>query len=188
MALTKKQKFHQAALTLIHKKGFKAMTMRDLASELSCNIKNLYNYTQSKPALLEELLFEISNDFHAGIDSILESDLNAVGQIEELIRLHVELSSNKPLYVGLLVNEWRNLSEEQLKKFGNKRLVYEQKVAAIIKKGIKEQHFRNMNVDVAMHYILNSLRWQYNFYAENKKANTLNLVKELKALILPGLK
>lgn len=184
--MTKKKKFQNTALLLIHEKGFKSMTMRDLASRMSCDIKNLYNYTPSKAALLEDLLFSISDDFHKGINHILEAELSPVQQIEELIRLHVELSSSKPLQVGLLINDWKSLSDSE--PFTKKRLAYEHKVSSILENGMVQKQFRELNIGITTQYILGSLRWQYSYYIETKEIhNPLAAVESLKKLILPGL-
>jgi len=63
----RRKRFFLIALQLINKKGYKAMTMRELATALDCDVSNIYNYIKSKHALLEQLLFEISNKFHHGI-------------------------------------------------------------------------------------------------------------------------
>lgn len=185
--MNKKERFYHTALQLIHEKGFKAMTMRDLASNLSCDIKNLYNYTSSKPALLEYLISNISNEFHIGIDEVVSSKLDAKQQITELIRLHIELSYTKPLAVGLLINEWRNLSGKQLEEFVYKRKLYESKIAQALEKGIRDKTFRPMNVEVALAHFLGSLRSQYTYYfQQTAKPNLLDAVEELTQLILPG--
>ncbi len=185
--MTKRDVFQKKALQLIHQKGFKAMTMRDLATEMSCDIKNLYNYTKSKNALLENLLQEISEAFHQGMDKVLNANLTPTQQIEELIRLHVTLSFEKPLNVGLLSNESRNLSEPYLGKFNKQRQAYEDKVESIISAGIKNGEFRKLQTAIVTQSILGSLRWLYNYYYQNDKLNPFDTIEELKKMILPGL-
>lgn len=184
--ITKKEHFYNTALLLIHEKGFKAMTMRDLATRLSCDIKNLYNYTSSKAALLEDLLFGISNDFHEGLNHILETDITPTQQLEELIRLHVELSYAKPLQVGLLISDWKSLNDPI--EFVKKRDEYENKVSTILKKGVNKGEFRKINIEIATQYLLGSLRWQYTYNINNNlKKNPLADTEELKKLIIQGL-
>ena len=186
--MTKRELFQDKALNLIHQKGFKAMTMRELAVEMSSDIKNLYNYTSSKDALLLELLEGVSDDFHRGINSIVSSSLSAKQQIQELIRLHVTLSFEKPLKVGLLINEYRNLPEPHYTTFISNRDKYEGLVASIITRGINESEFRPLNVFIATQSILGSLRWQYDYYHQNNpNLNAYDIVEELVSLILPGL-
>lgn len=186
--MTKKEVFQNKALNLIHQKGFKAMTMRELATEMSCDIKNLYNYTTSKTALLEDLLKSISEEFHHGLSEILKANLTATQQIEELIRLHVTLSYEKPLKVGLLLNEFRNLKEPYASEFQERRKEYEKRVGSILEKGVKQNEFRALNIAITTQSILGSLRWQYDYYfRKDKKLNPLDTTKELKEFILPGL-
>jgi len=186
--MTKQEKFQNSALKLIHEKGFKAMTMRDLAAEMSCDIKNIYNYTPSKIGLLESLLHAMSQEFHEGIDKILNAQLTAVQQIEELIRLHVNLSYEKPLRVGLLANEYRNLKDPFLSEFLGERKDYEKKVSSILTNGMQTKVFRELNVSIATQSILGSLRWQYDYYyRKDGKLNPFDTIEELKLLIMPGL-
>lgn len=186
--MTKHENFRKKALTLIHEKGFKAMTMRDLAAEMSCDIKNLYNYTPSKIGLLESLLKEISQEFHDGLNKILKAKLTAVQQIEELIRLHVTLSYEKPLNVGLLANEFRNLKAPYLTEFLEHRKEYENKVSSILTNGMTGKEFREVDVNIATQGILGALRWQYDFfYRKDSQLNPFDTVEELKKLIIPGL-
>lgn len=185
--MTKKEHFQNSALRLIHEKGFKAMTMRDLASEMSCDIKNLYNYTSSKDEILVELLNSISSDFHQGIQDISQSNLTASQQLKELIRLHVMLSFRQPLKVGLLINEYRNLKEPHHSAFLEKRNEYEARVTSILKFGIKQKEFRDFPVAIATQTILGSLRWQYDYYQKKKDLNPITIVEELTQMILPGL-
>ena len=165
------------------------MTIRELAEALSCDPANIYNYVKSKSELLENLLFEISADFHAGIDRILSADLPPAQQVEELIRLHVDLSVQKPLRVGLLVNEWRNLPEKKLSVFIKERNQYEQKVSQIFQEGVEKGDFRSLDIEITTLSVLGSLRWQHDYYLKHRKkaANPLKVMQELRQLILPGL-
>ena len=186
--MTKKELFQAAALKLIYEKGFKAMTMRELATEMSCDIKNLYNYTSSKDALLVELLEDISENFHLGMSHIVDANLTPTQQLKELIRLHVMLSYEKPKRVGLLINEYRNLKEPHYSSFLTRRDEYEDQVSTIIKRGIEQSEFRSLNVQIATQSILGGLRWQYDLYHQNdEQLNPYDVMKELIQLILPGI-
>lgn len=186
--MTKKEKFYKTALELIHEKGFKEMTIRDLGVALSCDSANIYNYTKSKLGILETLLFETSTYFHEGINYILSSDLSPIEQIGEIIRLHVDLSYQEPLKASLLINEWRNIKEPKLTEIINERDKYELMVGEVVQRGVETGVFRKLNIQIATKSILGSLRWQHDYYLNtNKDANPLNVIQELKLLIIPGL-
>lgn len=168
---SRKKRFFQTALQLIHEKGFKAMTMRNLAEKLDCDVSNIYNYVQSKHALLAQLLFEISQKFHKGIASIEATNDSPRKKLEEIIALHVQLTVEHPYQVTLLVEEWRNLKskkeKEQIKfeEFITFRNNYEQKLTTIIADGIEQGELRGENLVFTTNCVLSSIRWLYSWYS-----------------------
>lgn len=186
MKETKKRKrFFKEALKLINEKGFKAMTMRDLAKELDCDVSNIYNYVKSKHEILEQLLFQISAKFHEGMAVIESSQESPLDKIKAVISLHVQLTIAHPNQVVLLVDEWRNLrsgdKHNKLEEFIEFRNTYEQKLKSIVASGILEGQFSGDNLEFTTNCILSSIRWLYAWYTPEKV--DLSSV-ELEALML----
>ena len=73
MATERKTQFFEESLKLIHERGFKGTTMRDIAGRMDCDVANLYNFIKSKKDILEQSLFAINDEFHKGIDRIIDS-------------------------------------------------------------------------------------------------------------------
>lgn len=184
----RKKKFLDESLKMIHEKGYKATTMRELADRMGFEVSNIYNFIESKEALLENYLFQISEDFHTGIDHILESSYSPAEKMKALVSLNIRLTSTKPYQVGLLVNEWRNLKEPKLAKFVNRRDKYEQKVRVIIKEGIDSGDFRPFDMDIITHAVLSSVRWIYYWYTDHtEQTNPVELEKQLTEFIFMGI-
>lgn len=181
----KRRVFYNIALTLIKKKGFKAMTMRDLAIEMQCDVANIYNYTKSKDALLEDLLFEISEKFHAGILAIETSGFSAIEKLKAIISLHIRLTIENPNQVLLLVNEWRSLKEDSLKKFIDFRVAYEKSLATILEQGVNNNEFSIENIEFTTNCVLSSLRWLYGWNHDN--FNHIELERMMRAFIFGGI-
>lgn len=181
----KRRAFYNIALSLIKKKGFKAMTMRDLATEMQCDVANIYNYTKSKDTLLENLLFEISEKFHSGISAIETSGFSAIEKLKAIISLHIRLTVEYPNQVLLLVNEWRNLKEDSLKKFINFRNTYEKSLATILEQGVHNKEFDIENIEFTTNCVLSSLRWLYGWNHDN--FNHVELERMMRAFIFGGL-
>ena len=183
----RKKQFLDESLKMIHEKGYKATTMRDLAERMGFEVSNIYNFIESKEALLESCLFQISEDFHSGIDHILESSYSPTEKLKALVSLNIRLTSTKPYQVGLLVNEWRNLKEPKLTKFVNRRNVYEEKVRLIIREGIVSGDFRPFDMDIITHAVLSSVRWIYYWYTDHsEEVNPVELEKQLTEFVLGG--
>ncbi len=176
------------SLQLIYQKGFKATTMRDIATELDCDVANLYNYIESKQSLLEKFLFDISRQFHEGMDDIVSAKLSSDEKIRALVRLNVRLSVEQPLQLSLLVNEWRHLKGSSLSRFTRERSQYERKVTAILKSGMEAGTLRHMDLDLATHLVLSSLRWLFNKQmTKAKKTNPLELERQIYHFLIHGL-
>lgn len=183
----RKKKFLDESLKMIHEKGYKATTMRDLAERMGFEVSNIYNFIESKEALLESYLFQISEDFHSGIDNILDSSYSPTEKLKALVSLNIRLTSTKPYQVGLLVNEWRNLKEPKLTRFVVRRSEYEEKVRIIISEGIDSGEFRAFDMDIITHAVLSSVRWIYYWYTDHsEEINPVELEKQLTEFVFWG--
>jgi len=185
----KRKRFFRVALKLINEKGFKAMSMRLLATELECDVSNIYNYVKSKHDILEQLLFEISGKFHDGMATIESSSDSSLDKLKAVISLHVRLTVENPYQVVLLVNEWRHLKPEKQEEFIAFRNTYEEKLQSIISQGMEQGVFKKGNVEFTMNCILSSIRWLYGWYNPNDNSITPDELKNwMTNFILIGVK
>ncbi len=186
--MNKKERFTRETLALISRNGFEGTTMRDIATNLGCDVANVYNYITSKSALLEEHLFSISAEFHQGIGQIIDSQIPLMDKLHHIIALYVRLSFNKPYQVSLLVNDWRSLSEDKKTEFLLEKASFEEKVRSIISQGVVQGLFRIKDVEVLLSVFLSNLRWlfEHNIH-QDKRANPVELEHSLKLLILHGM-
>ena len=183
----RRKRFFKTALQLIHEKGYKAMTMRDLAKKLDCDVSNIYNYVQSKHALLEQLLFEISNQFHDGMTSIVSSPIPPLEQLKAVIALHIRLTIENPYQVGLLSNEWRQLNPKPQQDFIDFRNTYEQKLQSILQEGVQAGTLKVDNLEFTTNCILSSIRWIYAWYQpENPAIKPAELERLMIDFVLKG--
>lgn len=187
-AMTKQEIFDTIVLKLIHKKGFKAMTIRDIAKEVDCDVANIYNYTTSKSALLVKYLFDISHTFHQEADQIIASVMDPLDKLKAIIGLHVRLSHTRPLEVALLANEYRNLPSEQLKRFNSLRRNYEKKIKKLLEEGAACQQFSITDSEITTQAILGSLRWMYNHFNTSQDLNPFDVESQLTDMILTGIR
>lgn len=184
----RRKRFFDTALRLINEKGFKAMTMRLLADELQCDVSNIYNYVKSKHALLEQLLFEISNKFHEGMTAIESSSYGPLEKIKSVIAMHVRITTEHPYQVALLTSEWRNLNTEKEKEFLAFRQTYEKKLQSIINAGITSGDFSDTNEEFLVNSILSAIRWLYSWYSpDENELNPIEIERLMTNFILKGI-
>jgi len=186
---TNKQRvrLYQVALELFYIKGFKATTMRDIASAMNFEAASLYNYIKSKDSLLEELLFDVADQFLDGIKLIRKSDQSNLEQLSDVIHLYIHITVSNPYKAALLTTEWRNLKEPVLSKFEAHRSEYEQHLKEILSSYFSDIQRGNMDIDIALHTFLGANRWIYEWYIKQNGAIDINLLEDrLKELILNG--
>lgn len=186
--MTKKEKLLELSLKLIHQKGFKATTIRDIAAHMECDVANVYNFIDSKQGLLESHLFSINDEFHQRFDEINQSTFEPIEKIKRLVGIYIDLTIAKPYQASLLVNEWRHLKEPKLSKFIKEKEKFENKVKKLIKHGIKDGSIRKVNVDIATYSLLSSVRWLFDKVAAGDlKVNRVEVEKQLLDFVLCGL-
>lgn len=186
---SKRERFTIKATQLLSEKGYKAMTMRELATRLACDKSNIYNYIDSKQALLDQLLFEIADKFHKGISEIESTSYSAINKLKEVIRLHIRMTFDNPDKMNIHANEWRFLDEDRKKVFLKRRKIYEAKISDIVQAGIDEGSFKSGDSEFLRNCILSSIRWLYTWNSKSKKAiNPLEVEKNITEFILDGIK
>ncbi len=185
---TKKEDFLQASLELIHEKGFKATTMRDIADRMGFDVSNSYNYIKSKQDILEFFLFRTSEEFHAAMNDILASSYPADEKLKQVISAHIKVAAKKPFEVALMVNEWRNLKEPKYTEYIRLRDLYERKMIQLLQEGVQTKVFKDMDVHIATAVILSSIRWLYTAYADKSEAelNPIELERQIVGLVFNG--
>ena len=186
----KKDLFFKETLRLIHEKGFRATTMRDIAERMNFEVANIYNYIDSKDALLENYVIGITKEFQTYMDNIIDSTFSPKDKLRMVISKHIQFTFEKPYQLALMANEWRNLKEPALSEYVAKRSDYISKIASILEDGVEKGEFRPMNIEIATNSIVSSLRWSYNKYVDNNNTsiNPIELEKQFMDFIFNGVK
>ena len=186
--VSRQQEFESTLLQVIHEKGFKGATMRVLAERLGCDVSNIYNYMSSKQAQLDLFLFDLSAQFHRGIDQIIATKYSAREKVRLLVHLYVSMSASMPYRMSLLVNDWRHLKESRRRRFSRERKSFETKVKTIIEEGITQEQFHHIEAEVATHLVLSSTRWLFNYFTNTKvNVNPLELERQIVLFLEQGL-
>jgi len=115
--------------------------------------------------------------------------------LKAVIALHVRLTVEHPYQVTLLVNEWRNLwfkkekEREKFDEFISFRTNYEQKLTAIIAKGIEQGELSGENIEFTTNCVLSSIRWLYSWYSPDKTdMSPIELERLMTNFVLNGIK
>jgi len=170
----RKEEIIQTAAHLFTKMGYKNVTMRVLAAEIGIKAASLYNHIQSKQEILSNIILRLSEQFTSNMETVSQSDLNAIDKLKKIITSHIDITLNNPNGMASLQNDWMYLEEEHLPYYKKMRKEYEENLRQIIKQGIAQGEIKDTNPEIILFTILTSLRSLYLWYKakRNRKKRT----------------
>ena len=129
-----------AALRLIARHGYAAVSMRQIAAEVGIQAGALYNYTPDKQTLLFDLMQGHMTDLLAALEAAdIKGD--ALARLEGFTRFHIRFHMPRPDQVFVSYMELRNRSDENFAAIEAMRRRYENVLEGILRAGEEEGVF-----------------------------------------------
>ncbi len=178
--ISKKQIIVNAAADLFKDKGYKATSIRDLATKVGLEPSSIYSHIKSKEDLLSEICISCALKFTDGMNQISNSDLSSRKKLKSLIALHLDIAFDNLASITVFNDEWRYLPEPVLNEFLVMRKDYEKKFKKILTDGKAEGKFYFEHMDIIFNVIIKTLSWSY---AGVKKYKKEELQQELTSFI-----
>jgi len=177
----------QTATRLFKKKGYSAVTMRDIAKSMGIKAASLYNHINSKQDILTAIIISLAEEFTTEMNFILNSELNSIEKLNKIITLHVQITTKNTNGMASLNNDWMHL-EEKLDYYLSLRSKYEDDFRAIIKTGIANNEISNSNPEIMLFSILSTLRSLYQWIPKKEDVNPEELAINLGIILINGIK
>lgn len=183
---TRKDEIIRTAAKLFKEKGYSAVTMRDLATEMGMKAASLYNHINSKQQILKEIIISLAEEFTSGLQEIQKSNKSSIEKLREIVKLHVNITSHNTYGMASLNNDWMHL-EEKLEYYLQLRSNYEDEFRNIIQQGIKKEEIINENIEVMLFSILSTLRSLYLWIPKKEDLNPEELSQQLSEVLINGI-
>ena len=100
-ALVMKEKIRNTASQLFLERGFKSITMDDIANEIGMSKKTIYSEYENKTSLIEDCVMAKFCVLNEGIDLIIAMEKNAIEELYEIKRFvmsHLNNEKSSPQY------------------------------------------------------------------------------------------
>ena len=137
-----------AALELIARHGFAAVSMRQIAQQVGVQAGALYRYTPDKQTLLFDLLHTHMNELMEAVSQV-DLDLSPLAALEAFTLFHIRFHLDRPDEVFLSYMELRNLDSENFAVIEQQRKDYETLLESILRRGQDSGVFRIEDTKVA---------------------------------------
>ncbi len=177
----------KSAAILFKERGYSAVTMRDLAKAMGIKAASLYNHIQSKQEILASIIIKLAEKFTTGMDTIVNSNKNAIEKLERIIELHIDVTLSNADGLASLNNDWMHLEEKNLQYFEKMRVDYEEKFRSIVREGVAKKEINSYNIEIMVFSMLSTLRTLYLWYPKKDEIDAEILKRDMISVLLKGI-
>jgi TetR/AcrR family transcriptional regulator, cholesterol catabolism regulator len=156
------------ATKLFANRGFRAVSLEEIAAELGYGKSSIYYYYNSKDDLLWEIYRYITDRYMTEAKKIYDQRKSSADQMSSLIRMHVSfLAQNK---------EWttvffRDISELPVDRQTDVRKIivqYNWFFKSVYQEGVERGEFKPLSPEIAVNAILGACNWMVNWFDPNR--------------------
>lgn len=163
-----------AAAEVLHRNGYEATTMKDIAAQVNLTAASLYHHFKNKDFLLLNVL-EVGIDYTiAKLEAAAAADMSNAEKLAGMIRSHVVSVTGNVAVGAAMVFEIRavlnvsskNGDDKFMAEFGARRNqffarrdYFESLFRGVIEAGIEAGEFRQVDADIVTKAILGAHNW-----------------------------
>jgi AcrR family transcriptional regulator len=182
------QAIRAAGLRLIYEHGFEAMSLRQLAAEVGIQPGSLYNYFDTKQALLFEIVKTHMADLTASLMASLDGIDDPVQRLETFAAFHLRYHMRRKELVFIATSELRSLEPENRAAIVAMRKAYEAAVITILADGAASGAFKIVDSHVTAFAIIAMLTGLCEWYRPDGRLSGDQLVEAYVRLIMHGVR
>lgn len=186
-ALSRKEQIIVVASRLFKEKGYKAVSMRDIAKVMGIKAASLYNHIQNKQEILSTLILDVAIEFTNGMNKVVIKKDSPLNKIKSIIEMHIDVTVNYSEALAALNNDWMHLENDDLIKFVKMREDYEDNFRKIVKQGIDIGEIIPSHPEVILFSILSTLRTLHLWYQKRGKLDVNILKKDMVSVLIQGI-
>ncbi|MEO1610628.1 MAG: TetR/AcrR family transcriptional regulator [Pseudomonadota bacterium] len=164
-------RIQDAALRLIARHGYAAVSMRQIAAEVGIQAGALYNYIPDKQTLLYDLMRGHMEKLLSALDG-LSTDGSPQARLEAFTRFHIGFHVPRPDQVFVSYMELRNLTAENFATVEAMRREYEDALERILQDGVETADFAVEDTRVTTMALIAMLTGVSNWYREDGRLGT----------------
>lgn len=184
--MTRRQEIIKSAKTLFRERGYKSVSMRDLAKAMDFKAASLYNHISSKEEILAEIAMDVAHYFTREMELVRSIDINTRTRLEAVISHHIDLTVTNPEAIAIVNNDWMHLEGDHFQEFLRLRNSYEQDLRDIINQGVESGELKSKNTEVILFSILSTLRTLHLWYRKRDGVDSRQLKNDITEILLNG--
>jgi AcrR family transcriptional regulator len=174
----------KAAIELIAKHGFEAMTLRDLAEHVGLQPGSIYRYIATKDQLLVDIMAEHMEALLAAWRKWDDAQADPRARLESFVEFHIRYHFERQKEVLIANLELRSLTPDARRATVALRKAYENELRAILDAGIAAHHFQRIDSSIASYAIISMLTGVCFWYSPMGRLPADDIIAIHKQLVL----
>lgn len=178
----------EAATRVFFEKGYEAASLQDIAERLGMLKGSLYYYIHSKADLLHDVLSEAHQEALANVDSLANSEGDALERLRDAITGHVEHQCNNIAATTVLVHELHALPAERRAELTGGEHAYQGVFTDLISDGRRQGLIReDVDPEIGALWLLGSLNWVHRWFDPTGQLSPRQIGEQFAGMTLRGI-
>jgi len=156
-----------SAVTLFAHRGFRAVTIDEIASSLGYTKSVIYYYFRSKGDILRQIFSRNYDEYFCTFKSVSELGLGPKDMLKHLLREHALNVMERPEWNAIYWREESELEDQQRQEMVSRKRDYASKLESIYALGIEAGEVRPIPPGVAVRAMLGMINSSYTWFKPN---------------------
>ncbi len=179
-----RKRIMDAAVSLFRHKGFERTTVRDIATAVGILSGSLFHHFSSKEDILKEVISEAIEVTLAKMSASVDESDSIEGALKALIVCELEtVTGESGAAVGLLISEWRSLSEQGQSAMLELRSAYEGVWLEVLRSASRLGKIRVEPI-LMRKLIAGALNWTHTWYKDGRSYQQADIAEQLLSMVL----
>jgi AcrR family transcriptional regulator len=184
---TRREQIEEVASALFSDRGYRATSMRDIASALDIQGASLYAHVASKEAVLASIVDRAAERFHQAVEPIAKGPGTAGERLRRMIDAHVMVVADGRERAHVFLFEWTSLGPERRERVARARDAYEGHFTRVIAEGIEAGELAHDDARLAAVFLLSAMNALAHWYRPDGPLGPDAIARHYAHLFLHGL-
>jgi TetR/AcrR family transcriptional regulator, cholesterol catabolism regulator len=175
-----------SAVGLFARRGFRAVTIDEIASNLGYSKSVVYYYFKSKSEILWQVFARCFEDYFRMISAVTSLELGPRETLSNLIMEHAQHVMQRPEWNAIYYRDESELSEAQRRQMSMKKREYDAKLELIYADGVSKGEFKDIPPGIAVRAILGMCNSLYTWYKPEGALPAATIAEHYVSMLMDG--
>jgi AcrR family transcriptional regulator len=175
-----------AAAALFADRGYRAVTMDDVAESLGYTKSVIYYYFKNKNEILWQIYCRSFEVYSAAVEAVRGVAESPAAAMRAMVQEHAKCVMRNKHYTAIYNREESELDPQQRKQLNKLRRNYDEMFEAVYKAGVAQGQFKDIPPHVAVSGILGMCNWLHAWYDASGKLTADQIADYYASLLASG--